>query len=324
VHIADQRGSTLMLLPLGISRRHGLSILHFLGDPVTDYHAPLVHPELAAKLNAGALNRLIAFVVAQLPPVDVIAFEKMPLVTNGVTNPLARLPGARHMHNAYAATLGETFVEFKKRRSAKFFSSSARKWRRLSEIAPAKLCIAKSPDAAADILRALVRQKKRFYREVGAPNLFAKPHCLAFYATMAARHMVTRLIQTSALYAGGTIVATHWGMVFRNRFYWLMPTYEAGDWARFSPDRLLMQSLMEWSISQGLNEFDLTIGDETYKSLWADHTLHLYDCIRGLTLKGTVYRMIRAAGGQIKDWAKRSAWPRTLVSAWRRLRHSHS
>ena len=302
VHIADANENTLMLLPLGIQRWLGLLFLSFLGGHVTDYHAPIVRAEFAAGLDAAALNRLMAFVLERLPRIDVIAFEKMPSVIDDASNPFAGLADAKHVCNAHAAALGGTFTDFRKRRSAKFFSTGDRKWRRLSEIAPVRFCIAESPDAAAEILRVLIRQKRRRYQELGYPGALAD---FTFHATVAKRHLITGLIQTSALCVGETMVATHLGMIFRNRFYYLMPSYEAGDWARFSPGRILMQSLIEWSISQGLKEFDLTIGDETYKRLWADHTLPLYECIRGLTGKGKIYRELHRAGRLIKDLIKR-------------------
>jgi CelD/BcsL family acetyltransferase involved in cellulose biosynthesis len=322
VHVADANGNTLMLLPLGIRRRFGLSFLNFLGGDVTDYHAPIIRAEFAASLDAGASNRLIACVLERLPRVDVIAFEKMPPDIDDVTNPFTRLPDAKHVSNAYAATLGDTFRDFKKRRSAKFFSTGDRKWRRLSEIAPARFSVAESAADAAEILGALVRQKRRRYQETGAPDQFARPHLLAFYSTLTERHLGTGLIHTSALFVGGTVVAAHWGIVFRNRFYWLMPSYEAGAWARFSVGRLLMQFLIEWSISRGLKKFDLTIGDDDYKTLWADHTLPLYDCIRGLTSKGKVYREVHLAGRGAREWAKQKLWLLALVRAWRRHRAS--
>src|SRR5262249_3957840 len=152
-----------------------------------------------------------------------------------------------HQCNGHAATLGDTFKSFKKRRSTKFFSTSARKWRRLSEIAPAKFCIARSPDTADEFARVLVRQKRRRYQETGSPDPLSKPHFRAFYLTLSKRYASTDLIQVSALRVGGTIVATHLGMVFANRFYWLIPSYEAGNWARYSPGGLLMQRLVERS-----------------------------------------------------------------------------
>ena len=236
VHIADANENTLMLLPLGIQRRLGLLFLSFLGGHVTDYHAPIVRAEFAAGLDAAALNSLMAWALERLPRIDVIAFEKMPSVIDDASNPFAGLADAKHVCNAHAATLGGTFTDFRKRRNAKFFSTA---WRRLSKIAPVRFCIAESPDAAAEILRDLIRQKRRRYQELGYPGALAD---FTFHATVAKRHLITGLIQTSALCVGETMVATHLGMIFRNCFYYLMPSYEAGDWARFSPGRILMQS----------------------------------------------------------------------------------
>jgi len=318
VHVSDARGDTLMLLPFGLQRRFGLSFISFLGGRTTDYNAPIVRADFAASLDAGAVDRLMTCALRQLPKADVIALERMPSLIEDRVNPLLGLPGLKHTGNAWVAVLGQTFADFKKRRSAKFFSTAARKWRRLSEIAPARLCIADTPDSTAEIMHALVLQKTRRLREMGVADLFARKGNLAFYSTLAQRHFERGLIQVSALRVGESIVATHWGMVFRSRFYWLMPTFETGYWARFSVGGLLMQRLVEWSISRGLSRFDLTIGDEAYKRLWADHSMPHYEYIRGLTTKGRLFCELRQTTRQIKNWAARNGRIRRWAGMWRR------
>jgi CelD/BcsL family acetyltransferase involved in cellulose biosynthesis len=318
VYVADTSRNTLMLLPLGLQRRLGLSFISFLGGDTTDYNAPIVRADFAASLDAAVVDGLMARVLKQLPKADVILLKRVPLLIEGSVNPLLRLPGLKHTGNAWVAVLGQTFADFKKRRSAKHLRAAERNWRRLSEIAPTRVCIADTPDSAAEIMRALVLQKRRRWREMGSADLFAKPGYLAFYSTLAERHLKTGLIQVSALRVGEAIVATHWGMVFRSRFYWLMPTFEAGDWARFSVGGLLMQSLVEWSISRGLSRFDLTIGDEAYKRLWVDHTMPLYEYIRGMTTKGRLFCELRQTSGQVKKWAARNERIRRWAAIWRR------
>jgi CelD/BcsL family acetyltransferase involved in cellulose biosynthesis len=82
-----------------------------------------------------------------------------------------------------------------------------------------------------------------------------------------------------------------------------MPTFEAGDWARFSVGGLLMQSLVEWSNTRGLSRFDLTIGDEACKRLRADHSMPLYEYTRGMTTKGRLFCVLWRINGQVKNWA---------------------
>src|SRR5688572_4098107 len=55
VHVADACGNTLMLLPLAIQQRFGLSFLTFLGGVVTDYNAPIIRADFAASLDGAAV-----------------------------------------------------------------------------------------------------------------------------------------------------------------------------------------------------------------------------------------------------------------------------
>jgi Acetyltransferase (GNAT) domain len=66
---------------------------------------------------------------------------------------------------------------------------------------------------------------------------------------------------------------------------WLMPSYEGGEWARYSPGRLLL----EWGFEHGLREFDLTIGDEPYKSAFCNVSDALYRLIRPRSALGWAY-----------------------------------
>ena len=60
------------------------------------------------------------------------------------------------------------------------------------------------------------------------------------------------------------VLASHWGAFDENSFYYLMPTFNQ-EWNRYSPGRLLLENLIEWSIGKGLKVFDFTVGGEQYK-----------------------------------------------------------
>ena len=127
VHVTDAAGNSLMLLPLEIRRRFGLSVLSFIGGHPTDYHAPIICPIFAASLGPNDCERLVACVLELLPLVDVIAFEKMPSTIEGVPNPFVRLKGATHHRNSHVATLDRTFHDFKARRKSAFFATAVAK-----------------------------------------------------------------------------------------------------------------------------------------------------------------------------------------------------
>lgn len=289
VHLADPEGRTLMLLPLGIRRRRGLLILGFLGDVVSDCHAPLIRPDFARRLDAGGPGAVLALLTELSPKVDLIAFDKMPAHIGNAPNPFVRLPGASHEWNAYAAHLPASFDAYRKRHSAPFFGDTLRRLRRLTEeVAEPVLYRADSAESAAEIFGTLLRQKAQ-----RGHTVIARPACLAFYRMMTERHLGSGLITLSALMVGDAIVATHWGMIFRKRFYYLQPANEFGRWVRYSAGRLLLLRLVQDGIERGLKTFDLTIGDETYKRFWADQIIPLYAFRRAQSLKGRLHLALR-------------------------------
>ncbi len=320
VHVVDRHGETAMLWPIGIRRQNGLSFLTFLGGIVSDYHAPLVAMDFARSINSAFVNAFLRRLLIAIPRVDVIAFERMPGMLGAISNPLVGLPGTRHVWSAHLAHLPPSFEQFKRARSNKLFSDAARRWRRLLPLGEPRFELSPGPEATVAIFEALARQKRRRWRESGARDLFALPGHLAFYRRLVDRLVSGGLVHLSAFSVGETIVATHLGAVFRGRFYYLMPGYEAGDWNRFSVGRQLLQRLVEWSIEAGLQEFDLTVGDEAFKAEWADLSLPLYDYRQPVTIAGRLYGFAIEARERIRARAKRIEPLRRIVRRLRRRR----
>lgn len=311
----DAAGKTVMLWPLAIHREGRLRVLRFLGGVVTDYNAPIVAPDFVQQLAPGAIDLLWQQVLAALPRVDLVWLRRMPATIEGVINPMTRLAASRHTENAYAATLPATAEAFKAARSSKLFADARRQLRRLNDIAPVVMIERASGEQAQALTAVMAVQKSRRWHESNGRDLFAEPGYLAFYQSLAAGEHAWSHVAVSGLCVGDTPVATHWGIIFRGRHYWLMPGYEAGEWGKFSSGRLLMQHMIDWSIEQGLTVFDLTVGDEEYKKAWADHTLALHEWVLPRTLAGWVPILKRRA----REWARNQP---ALVQLVRRLRRT--
>ena len=313
--LRDSAGRTVMLWPLAIHREGRLRVLRFLGGVVTDYNAPIIDPQFVQHLAPGAIDRLWEAVLKALPRVDLVWLRRMPAVIEGVVNPMTQLAQSRHTENAYAATLPDTAEAFKASRSPKHFADARRQLRRLNEIAPVVMIERASGDQAAELTAVMAVQKSRRWHESNGRDLFAEPGYLEFYQSLAAGPQAWSDTAVCGLQVGQTTVATHWGIIFRGRHYWLMPGYEAGEWGKFSSGRLLMQHMIDWSIAQGLTVFDLTVGDEDYKKAWADHTLDLHEWVSPRTPAGWVPVLKRRA----RDWARTQP---ALVNLVRRLRRA--
>jgi CelD/BcsL family acetyltransferase involved in cellulose biosynthesis len=283
VTILDDEHRPLGLIPLGIRYRHGCRILVFLGGDVTDYNAPL----FCRDLEESVIDRLWQLIV-QMADVDLVSLQRMPASLPDVRNPLLAVPHIRHAENAYMARpLPATFADFTAGRSRAYFADARRKRRKLERLGAMRLELPRSPQDVTTIVETMLRQKRRRIAESGARPMPPWQEC--FYRALATTSFEQRKPHVSGLRVAGELVATHLGVLHRNRLYWLMPGYEAGEWTRLSVGRALLQSLFEWCIDHRVECFDLTVGDEEYKRFWSDTRMKLYESRYAVTMRGACF-----------------------------------
>ncbi|WP_144637162.1 GNAT family N-acetyltransferase [Bordetella genomosp. 13] len=312
VDLRDAAGRTVALWPLAIYCRSRLRVLDFLGDVVTDYRAPVLAPDVVAAWPAGAFEALWRAIVRSIRGVDLVTLRRMPARLEGpgdIVNPMTTLAGAIHAENAYAARLPSDMDAFRKRLSSKKLGDMRRLLRQLEAQAPVHFTPVVDAALRPAVLQALAEQKSRRWRESGSRDLFGEPGYLDFYRTLSFDPDTGADVVLNGMQAGDVVVAAHWGASYRGRYYWILPTYAAGDWMRYSCGRALMGAMIEWSIAHGYQVFDLTVGEEAYKKDWADHSLALYEWSYAVTLAGRVF----LATSEAKAWARRQAWLRRLV-----------
>lgn len=312
VHVADEVGETMLLLPLGIYRERGMRVLRFLGGAVTDYNAPLIDPGLAAELVGGGMPALWDAILGLLPRVDLIWLRRMPESVEGTANPMITLTGAAVREPASAARLPPTMAEFRRTHRLDW-ADTRRRRRRLAEQGRVAFAIASGVDAQQRVLRALAPLKSRHWLRMGSPDWFARPGYLAFYQTLTATGLAEGEIHLSQLSLDDRVVAAHWGLVWRGRFYHLVTAY-AEEWGRYAVGRLLIEHLVEWCIERGdIRIFDFTAGEEPYKREWTDHSFALYELIAARSMHGAAYLALM----RLRDRLKRVSGLRNFV---RRLR----
>jgi CelD/BcsL family acetyltransferase involved in cellulose biosynthesis len=314
VTLTDAAGRLQMLLPLGVRHQQGVRVLSFLGGEVTDYHAPLLRRDFPTAVFAQLWPALVKLLRADA---DLLRVRRMPHSIEGLPNPMISLAGMQATEQAHAATLTASFAEFQKLRSAKMFADTRRQLRRLQELGTVQLLVDVPLAQRAEVVAGMARQKARRWHETGSRDLFAEPGYLDFYQSLAVQGLGGGAVVVSALYVDAHLVATHWGICYAGRYYWIMPGYEDGNWGRYSVGRILMDAVVQDCIARGLAIFDLTVGDEAYKQQWADHTLALYAGQQGFNLRG---KLVVLASEQWQRWRARARNNLRLRNLVRRLR----
>lgn len=278
VAVVRRRGDErpLLLLPLVRERRYGLDILTLPDRGVSDYHAALLRPDL--DLDAATADRLWSALADALPAADALVIERM-------LPESAKKMGLAHRSRlskftAHALPIDTDFATVREKR---FDPSTARRLvrmrRKLSNKGKLTFDLLTGEEAIEDLDRLLAWRRERF-QEFNDPAQEAVQS--AFY------HRLVRdgsLARVGRLCLDGKMVGGCLGIVDHGRILMLAVAYDL-HFSNWAPGLLTLESCMEKAAELGLTVFDLTIGDETYKTVFGVDTVELREFQLPLSLRG--------------------------------------
>lgn len=282
VLVADADGNPLMALPLGIETHSGLRVLSFLDAGVSDYNAPILYPRYHS-WDASGFPTLWGQLLNQLPKFDILLLTKLPSRIYGVENPMLQLPVTEGMVSGHCATLPEDPVK----RVLPEAKNLKKKRRRLTDLGKVSFKIVTASPDREKVLGALIRQKSRQYRETQGFDGFDRPGFRDYYENLTERSGLNGPVHLCALLVDDNVVASQWSLISAHRLYALLCAFDP-EWGRYSPGRILLEELIEWSIISGVRNLDLGVGDEPYKDDYCEERIPLYEHVAHRTFRGFV------------------------------------
>jgi CelD/BcsL family acetyltransferase involved in cellulose biosynthesis len=299
VGVFDDIKRPMLLIPLGIETQCGIRILGFLDGGVCDYNAPVV-VEPIRSWRRESLERLWRELIRVMPRFDVAMFHKMPADIYGVPNPLVDLRGELFPESGHVTNITSSWDQYTasqlpdQRRAGQLpslisASEMRLKRRKLAKAGRVVSVIAETPANRQRIVQVMMRQKSRRCIETGQADELNLPGYRQYYVAMTERFTWPGPLLVAALEVDGKIISTSWGLIFNKRLLWLVTTFEGGEWRRFSPGRMLLEDLLQWSFLNGITAFDFGIGDESYKLAYCDQSLMLYETNIPVTMIGKAY-----------------------------------
>lgn len=283
------RGQVVALFPMAVRRSYGISVLGFLGGEQSDYNSPLI---VKHYLCAERLSVIWPLVNDVLPSHDIIIFSRLPQFLSEKENYLCSIWGSKQVTSSYASILPRSITEFQAQIPKRIRSDNKRQVKRLKKIGSLTFIVAKSQDVYDKLIDSMILQKRYRYQSTGVRDILSGQAAKDFYKKIELNPISKVRIHLSALMLNENVLATHWGAIYNDRFYFLMPSY-SNEWERFSPGRLLLLNLIEWSIDQGLQVFDFTVGEEDYKKKYCGKEMKIYEHLKVKTPLGVIYLFVR-------------------------------
>jgi CelD/BcsL family acetyltransferase involved in cellulose biosynthesis len=313
----------MLLLPLAIECSRLARQLTWLGLGLCDYNAPLLAPEFSLHVSLARFEQLWTDVLSRLRchprlAFDLIHLDQMPAMVGAQRNPLLHLGVTSHPNRAYVVSLGDDWETLYTKRSASTRRNDRSKRKKLAQHGKVACIHASDRVEITNTLETLIDQKSRWFAEVGISNMFTKPGHREFFFDITTNPETRHITHLSRLDVGDNTLATSLGLMFGDRFYYVLASYERGtELARFGPGVALLHDLLRYAIERRLRKFDLSVGSERYKHEWCDTELDLYDHTMVATLRGACAALPLVMVRRIKLWIKSKP---AVWSAFRKTR----
>lgn len=229
-----------------------------------------------------------------------------------------RPPVPVHHTQSPGLNLADGFAAYRRRKldSGTTLAPLPRKERKLArEVGPLRF----EPDCRDDaVFATVIRLKSEQCRRTGQLDFFAWPWTRALVEHLRAVDNPAFGGRLSALYAGDTLVAAHFGIRSQRVWQWWFPVYSLAH-SGYSPGLLLMMEVAQAAAAQGHALLDLGRGDEPYKAQFADCALPLVEGCVSRPALATLARTLRKGAG---TWLRTSPVAQPLRPLVRSLRRA--
>ncbi len=278
-----------LILPLAIFRNFfNVKILLNIGGYHTDYKEPLIDTNY--HINKNNIENLWTQINNKLPKYDVINFDKLILKYSHKID-LYNFLQKKYSMTSYQLKFDTEKTEFKMIYKNKEYSEIKRQIRKLQEFGKLTFTISKNKIQDDEFINKMIAQKReRFYFTKVWDSFKVKEHRnLYLNLNNLKDHNVNR--HCSALIYNNDIIATHIGITFKNKFYYLMPSFEMA-YSKYSPGKILLMYLTKYCFENKFDAIDFTGGNEVYKQKISNKNFKLYDIIYPVSFKGYLYNYI--------------------------------
>lgn len=276
-------------MPLGIYTKKSIKILSWLGGEVSDYKCGVFHANYYNSIEKSDFTENWDRIIKILPRIDLVYLSQQPNnFSDGTANPVITIGGEIKQY-AYASKLTSNWQDYCSLKNGKTFSSLEKKFKKLSQLGVLELKIASNIEEINGVFQILVDQKTRKYNETKTSNLLCKPGIYSFYKNIVLKESQTGFCRLFYLKLDNLILATDFCLLYNNRLFSLMPSFQIEEYGKYSPGNVCLLLTLQWAIKNNVKVFDFTVGAEEHKKTWCEEELKLYTYTHSLNFKGWLY-----------------------------------
>lgn len=207
-----------------------------------------------------------------------------------------------HTWESYVASLGKSHRANVRRRLRKLEKAFEVRFERVE-----------SEDDRREALDLLLALHHDRWKDRGGSDALGSPAVEAFHREVTRRALDRGWLRLFLLRLDGRPAAALYGFRYRDRFLFYQSGF-ASDFASYSVGLVTMGLSIKAAIEEGLEEFDLLHGDESYKFLWASQSreltrIELFPPSFEAGLRRHLRRAVRGTKARVRGWLEASSTP---------------
>jgi CelD/BcsL family acetyltransferase involved in cellulose biosynthesis len=300
----DAERRPLVLMPLALTREHGMRVARFMGGKHTTFNMALWDKDFARDVTGGDLAELLSALRAK-NVADVLALTQQPRHWHDILNPFATLPRQASANDC--PVLSMVPGDPPQNRISNSFRRRLKSKERKLQSPGYRYHVATSEADVDRILDWFFRVKPMRMAEHKLPNVFAEPGVEQFVRhACRAPHAGGRVIDIHALECDDEVIAMFAGVADGHRFSMMFNTYTMSARSRYSPGLILMRNIIDHYAAKRYRALDLGIGSDDYKRLFCKGDEPIFDSFIPLSARGRIAALAMSALNRLKRRVKRN------------------
>jgi CelD/BcsL family acetyltransferase involved in cellulose biosynthesis len=285
--LEDEEG-IVWILPLCRHRRKGLSFISFADLAVSDYAGPVMARD--DRIAPEELQQVLSDIRKALPRCNLINFQKLPLQIEGRPNPVLQIGQTLAMREScYGIEVRRPWAELSKEiMQSRLRSTIRQQKKKIAVHGTLSLERTSDPVAITKALDDLMEMRDGRFARIGREKM--SPKWRDFYYGVSQDPKRSLDVSITTLRVGSTPIAACFGLMRRNAYHVVMPTFAAEEWEAYRPGMLMFDAMLEEFGPQTRFDgfFDFTIGDEQYKARFGGKPSPLLECMLPQDLLGAL------------------------------------
>tara|TARA_X000000950_G_C13816122_1_gene619880 strand:+ start:47 stop:1090 length:1044 start_codon:yes stop_codon:yes gene_type:complete len=271
----------IAIFPLEIRTYNRIKILQWIGTSQSDYCCPIITNQ---NLFSEKDFKLIwNDILDEIKDYDIIFLNKQPEYIEKTLNPFIQFIHNSYYSKVYQAKLNTEAEDYLSLIENKKFSSELRRTKR--KLLEKNKVVFKlfSLEKEKDLIGKILTKKNSSLEKKKISNSIDK-NLINFYKKLCGlcpEKLVAGLLQVNDKTIAGSI-----GIVENKRFYYLIPVIFNEEFNFYSPGKILIHYLINWTKENNLKVFDFGIGEENYKKYWSNYSIKIFRYLGYKGIKG--------------------------------------